>query len=140
MKTIACFSTPAEAHLALSRLMSAGIHAAIRDEFTVTLDWLYSNAIGGVKIEVVEDDVAAAREILGMPPPEEGILRCPFCGSSDTRVRVLSGFGLICLLLKLPIPMARAVVDCRVCRKTHNVPIHGGSSRPTSDSTIGRHS
>ncbi len=62
MKVVATFSTPTEAHVVLSRLESSGIDAAIRDEFTVIFDWFYSNAIGGVKIEVVEDDVAAARD------------------------------------------------------------------------------
>jgi len=126
MKTIATFSTPAEAHLALARLASAGIEAAVRDEFTVELNWLYSNAVGGVKIEVFGEDVADARAILALRPTEEGLLRCPFCGSSDTTVRVLNAFGALCIFLKLPIPMTRAVVDCRACRKTHDAAIDGG--------------
>lgn len=127
MKTIATFSTPAEAHLALARLASAGVGAAARDECIVELNWLYSNAVGGVKIEVSEEDVADARAILALRPTEEGLLRCPFCGSSDTTVRVLNTFGALCILLKLPIPMTRAMVDCRGCRKTHDVPIAGGA-------------
>jgi hypothetical protein len=130
MKTIAAFSTPMEAYLVLARLHSAGIDAVIRDEFLVTVDWFCSNAIGGVKIEVVEEDVDAAREIVRLPPPEEALLRCPYCGSSDTRVRVLSVFGAICIMLKLPIPMTRAIVDCRACRKTHDVAIDGKNDRP----------
>lgn len=134
MKTIAAFSTPTEAHLALTRLQSAGIAAAIRDEFTVTFDWFMSNAIGGVKIEVPDEEVGAALEILRLPPPEEGVLRCPYCGSSDTSVRVLSVFGAVCLVLKIPIPMTRAVVDCRSCKKTHDAAIDGktgpGAARP----------
>lgn len=125
MKTIAAFSTPAEAHVVLTRLQSAGIRAAIRDEFTVTFDWFMSNAIGGVKIEVPEDDFEAALQILALPPSDEGVLRCPYCGSSDTAVRVLSAFGVICMLLKLPIPMTRVVVDCRSCKKTHDAAIDG---------------
>jgi len=125
MKIVATFSTPAEAHVALTRLECAGLDVALRDEFVVTLSWMYSNAIGGVKLEAVEDDVADARELLALPPPEEGILRCPFCGSFETGVRVLSVFGAICIFLKLPIPMTRAVVDCRACKKTHDVAIDG---------------
>jgi hypothetical protein len=125
MKVVASFSTPAEAHVALTRLNSAGIDAAIRDEFTVTFDWLMSNAIGGVKIEVPDGDASAAREILALRPPEEGVLRCPHCGSVDTRVRVLSVFGAVCIMLKLPIPMTRAIVDCRSCRRTHDVARNG---------------
>jgi hypothetical protein len=128
MKTIAAYSTPTEAHIALTRLASAGVDAAIRDEFTVTFGWWYSNAVGGVKIEVVEDDVADAREILALLPPEEGVLRCPFCGSRDIGVRVLSVFGAVCVFFKLPIPMTRAIVDCRACRKTHDVAIDGNNA------------
>ena len=127
MKTVASFLTVAEAHVALTRLHSAGLDAVIRDEFMVTFDWLCSNAIGGVKIEVVEEDVAAAREILALPASEEGVIHCPHCGSHDTRVRVLSVWGAICLALKLPIPMTRAIVDCRRCAKTHDVAIDGRS-------------
>lgn len=49
MKKVAAFSTPAEAHVALTRLESAGIHAVVRDEFTVTFERFYSNANGGRK-------------------------------------------------------------------------------------------
>lgn len=125
MKTVAAFSTPAEAHVVLTGLESAGIQAVIRDEFTVTLDWYMSNAIGGVKIEVPEEDAVAALQILRLPPSESGVLRCPHCDSSDTSVRVLSVFGVICIVLKLPMPMTRAVVDCRRCKKTHWVAING---------------
>lgn len=125
MRIVATYSTPAEAHVLISRLASAGIDAAIRDEYTVTFNWLISNAIGGVKVEVREEDYAIAREVVASPPVEEGLLRCPYCGSSNTHVRVLNVFGAICMVLKLPIPMTRAIVDCHACRKTHDVPING---------------
>src|SRR5438874_564570 len=125
MKVVASFSTPTEAHVAMTRLASAGIYAGIRDEFTITFDWFMSNAIGGVKIEVADEDFSTARDILALPPSEEGVLGCPHCGSSDTRVRVLSVFGAVCIVLKLPIPMSRAIVDCRACSKTHDVAMNG---------------
>lgn len=125
MKIVSTYSTPAEAHLALCRLESAGIDAVIRDEFTVTFDWFYSNAIGGVKIEVVDEDAAAAREILTLPPTEDGLIRCPHCGGADSSVRVLSVFGAFCAFVGLPIPMTRAFVDCRSCKKTYDVPLNG---------------
>ncbi len=126
MKTIATFNLPVEAHLARSRLESAGIAVEIRDENFVTFYWLAANAIGGIRLDVPDEDAAAAREILALPPPEEGVLRCPHCGSSDTHVRPLSVFGGICLLLRLPIPMTLVTVDCRQCGKTFDAPIAGG--------------
>ena len=125
MKIVSTYSTPAEAHVALSRLESAGIDAVTRDEFTVTFNWFYSNAIGGVKIEVIDEDAAAAREILTLPPAEDGLIRCPHCGSADSSVRTLSVFGAFCLVFKIPIPMTRAFVDCRSCKKTFDVPLNG---------------
>ncbi len=130
MTTVATFSTPAEAHVALTRLEGSGLHAVIRDEFTVTFNWLLSNAIGGVKIDVPDEEAAAAREILALPPQEEGMLRCPHCGSSDTKVRELSAFGAICLVLKLPYPIRHVAVDCRTCGKEFEVPIGGKGGQP----------
>ena len=125
MRVVATYSTPAEAHVALSRLESAGIQAAVRDEFTVTFNWLYSDAVGGVKLEVPDDDAPDAREILALPAPEPGLIQCPHCGSPHASVRTLSVFGAFCLLLKIPIPMTRAFVDCRSCGKTYDVPLNG---------------
>lgn len=127
---VARYSTPAEAHVVLTRLQSAGLSATIQDEFTVQFNWLLSDAIGGVKIVVPSAEAAEARALLSLPPSEPGMLACPRCGSSDTHVRVLNVFGAICLVLKLPIPMIRAVVDCRSCHRSFDAPLRGG---PTGD-------
>jgi len=64
MIVVATFSKPEEAHLLRMRLEAGGINAFIRDENTIQMDWLYSNALGGVRVEVAEEDEAAARELL----------------------------------------------------------------------------
>ncbi|MBS0664549.1 MAG: DUF2007 domain-containing protein [Verrucomicrobia bacterium] len=64
MQTIASFSQPVEAHLLRTRLEAEGIPAYIRDENLVTLDWLYSNAVGGVKVDVADEDYERAVAIL----------------------------------------------------------------------------
>lgn len=127
MKIISTYSTPAEAHVAMTRLESAGIEAVVRDELTVTFDWFYSNAIGGVKIAVVEEDEQAAREILDLPATEDGLIHCPHCGSADSSVRQLSAFGAICAVVGLPIPQTRVIVDCRSCKKWYDLPRSGKS-------------
>jgi len=58
------FSTPHEAHLACSVLHGAGLEANVADEHIVTADWFLSNAVGGVKVMVREDDLETARELL----------------------------------------------------------------------------
>jgi hypothetical protein len=64
MVVVATFSKPEEAHLLRMRLEAGGIQAFLRDENTIQVDWLYSNALGGVRVEVADEDVAATRELL----------------------------------------------------------------------------
>lgn len=70
MKTIASFSAPIEAHMLISRLEGNGIPAFIRDEHMVSLDWLASNAIGGVKVDVGDDDYERALELIAAGPAD----------------------------------------------------------------------
>ncbi|MFT4175098.1 MAG: DUF2007 domain-containing protein [Luteolibacter sp.] len=60
MKTVASFSTAEDAHLFRTYLASEGIEAFLRDEFTVQLCWQYSNAIGGVRVVVADEDAEEA--------------------------------------------------------------------------------
>src|SRR5438128_460302 len=62
--TIAQCNLPVEAYAIRLRLESAGIAVVLADEFTVTMDWLLSNAIGGIKVQVPEEDVRRANRIL----------------------------------------------------------------------------
>ena len=54
-----------DAALAKSMLDSAGIECVLGDEATVRMDWLWSNAVGGVKVWVKEKDLAEAKALLG---------------------------------------------------------------------------
>jgi hypothetical protein len=58
------FSHPHEAHLACSALEAAGIHARLADDHIVAANWLYSNAVGGVKVLVRVEDAPAAQAVL----------------------------------------------------------------------------
>ncbi len=81
-----------EALLAKGGLESADIECFFDDENIVRLDWFISNAVGGIKLLVKPEDVAAANEILdsGIPSsfdvPDIGEYnqpRCPQCDSMD---------------------------------------------------------
>jgi hypothetical protein len=48
----------------LQRLEAEGIRAYLQDEHTVTINPLFSNAIGGIKLMVHEAQVARAQELL----------------------------------------------------------------------------
>lgn len=68
MKTIATFTDPMGAHLLIARLEGSGVRAYIRDENMVAVDWLYANAIGGVKVDVADEDLERALELLADEP------------------------------------------------------------------------
>ncbi len=104
MTTVATFSKPEEAHLFRMRLEAAGIPAFVQDEHLVQMDWLYSNAIGGVRVQIADEDVSAAREFLAADTEQKPVdavdVLCPACGSSDTkpdeRPRRLAFLSLLC--------------------------------------------
>jgi len=64
MVVVSAFTSVHEAHLARSVLQAAGIEATVADEHLVSMYWLYSNAIGGVKVLVPEAQAQDAREVL----------------------------------------------------------------------------
>jgi hypothetical protein len=70
MRTLATFSHPDQAHLLRMRLEGCGIVAHVRDENMVALDWLASLAIGGVKVDVADEDYEQARLVLDEPAPQ----------------------------------------------------------------------
>src|SRR5690349_2384905 len=88
LKTIATFSKPEEAHLFRTRLEAAGIPAYVQDEHFIQMNWLYSNAVGGVRVQIADEDLDAAREFLANDSPQSPSdavdVVCPKCGSHDT--------------------------------------------------------
>lgn len=62
--TIATFSNAVDAHIIMGRLETEGIHCFLKDEHTVTANPMYEIAYGGIKLQVAERDVDAAKEIL----------------------------------------------------------------------------
>jgi tetratricopeptide (TPR) repeat protein len=72
--TVATFSAAPPAHIVRGRLEAEGLYAVVADENTVNANWFYSNFVGGVKVQVPESQVEAARRILhtrpGPLPPE----------------------------------------------------------------------
>ena len=69
MRTLAAFNHADQAHLLRMRLEGCGIPAHVRDENMVTLDWLASLAVGGVKVDVADEDYPAALEVLAEDEP-----------------------------------------------------------------------
>ena len=89
--TVRQYRDPFEASIAKSVLDSAGIFSFLKDENTVRLDWGYSQAIGGIRLQVRPEDLEAAEAVLAQPIPpviksDSGDYeqpRCPSCQSLD---------------------------------------------------------
>ena len=64
LQTIAAYQYVAEAELLQTKLEAEGIDAYLADGNLVAMDWLMSNAVGGVKVQVAAKDVAAARLVV----------------------------------------------------------------------------
>jgi len=62
--TIATFTYPHEAALLKGRLESDGISSNLKDEHTIGANPLYSPALGGVKVQVHENDIKIVIPIL----------------------------------------------------------------------------
>jgi hypothetical protein len=111
---VASFSQPVEAHLARTKLESEGIPCVVGDENLVRVDWLLSNAVGGVKLMVPAGELERAREALRPRPrlvvvsndPPEGEMICPRCHSDDVYYsrfnRRIAGFFILLLGFLIP--------------------------------------
>ena len=72
------------ANIILTKMQAAGIECYLLDEFTVTIDPLLSNAIGGIKLVVRENDETRARNLLRQFDKEyQQAATCPNCGSNN---------------------------------------------------------
>jgi hypothetical protein len=133
MKLIASYSKPEEAYLAASLLEGNGIAVNVRDADTVGNYWMYSNAVGGVKLEVADADEARAREVLNLPGEANGLLVCPHCGSGKVRMRQMNLITAMSLALGVMLPFATKKIDCMDCAKSFEFkPRHGGADTEAS--------
>lgn len=60
-----------QAFVEKSVLEDAGIECFLQDDNVVRMDWLWSNAMGGIKLLVREKDAEEALKLLSQSPPDE---------------------------------------------------------------------
>ncbi len=89
--TIAAYSYSSEAQIIKGRLEADGITVYLSDEFTIDTDPLVSQAIGGVKIKVPQDQAEKAigilKSISKFSLSDEGIaINCPNCNSNNVEL------------------------------------------------------
>lgn len=89
------FENPPQAYLVRERLVVEGIESFLVDEHYVGIDWLLSNALGGVRLVVGREDAVSAAEMLedfdqggvdyepaeDQPPLGAPWRECPHCGA-----------------------------------------------------------
>lgn len=85
-KTIARFQYSTEAQIIKGRLEAEGIEVFLQDHLTIDTDPLVSNAIGGVKLKVLTQDVLKAKHVLNSInqyslDDEGNPITCPECKS-----------------------------------------------------------
>ena len=81
--TVRTFYNSFKANIILTKLENEGIACYLKDDVTVIMDPIISNAIGGIKLQVKEEDAEAALALL-QQFDEEYIqsVKCPRCGKA----------------------------------------------------------
>lgn len=123
--TLEVYDNYVSAHIVKSRLEHEGIMSYIKDEQTVTMNWMWSNAIGGIKLQVLKSDEARARELLAADEvvyeasiehdayrtedksqfdPNNKI--CIYCGSKNTKAETYRKDWAYTFMLLLGFPIA----------------------------------
>ncbi|MTI29386.1 DUF2007 domain-containing protein [Xanthovirga aplysinae] len=128
--TIATFQNPVQANIYKGKLEAANIYCFLADENIVSVNWLFSNAIGGIKLQVAEKDAEKAKLLLednpkNAPSPEEdesinpskNTVQCPKCRSLNIRKEKFSkevaSWSLI--FLGFPLPFFSKTHHCFDC-------------------------
>ncbi|MEP7143365.1 MAG: hypothetical protein ABI707_10865 [Ferruginibacter sp.] len=82
--TVKTFENYFSANIILTKLHAAGVECYLKDEYTVTLDPILSNAIGGIKLVVKKSDESMVKQLLDTYESEYvKAATCPKCGSND---------------------------------------------------------
>jgi hypothetical protein len=117
--TIRKFRDLPEAFIARSVLENAGIECFLQDENTIRMEWLWSNMMGGARLQVAIEDETAATEALSQPIPASFAIdsepdfvqpQCPKCGSLNVepndRGRKVAATSVMFLSQLFPIVVA----------------------------------
>ena len=130
---VGAFVDQPSAELARARLLLEGIESNLRDQYVIGVNWLYSTAIGGVKLEVAEAQSEEAVRILADEQGsllegegEVGVTLCASCGAREVvpyrPLRIVAALTLfpawpLALVIGLPFVDWRARWRCLNCRR-----------------------
>lgn len=116
-----------EALIARAKLDSQQIWCVLSDENIVRLNWFISNAVGGLRLQVADDDAELAFALLSEEIPETFTAEeigeayrqpdCPQCASRDVSFKPLhEGLALVCVqFLAVPVWFSKKLWECEDC-------------------------
>jgi hypothetical protein len=117
--TVDRFFHPTDAHIAAGKLESEGIPVFLLGINHASANWLLSNALGGIRLQVPASQVEAARQLLAQiaEPSDAGEIECPECGGSDTTAMSNSRkiAFLAVHLFSIPLPWHTNRRHCQSC-------------------------
>ncbi|HTO36420.1 MAG TPA: DUF2007 domain-containing protein [Flavobacterium sp.] len=115
MITIARFQYTSEAIIIQGRIETEGIRTFLADSLTIDTDPLVSNAIGGVKLQVWEEDIEKAKAILDeisrySVDNNGNAIQCPKCKNNKVEMvssisDIKSFFAFMVGLFSLSLPL-----------------------------------
>ncbi len=128
--TIASYQDLPLAELARAKLESEGIYCHLLNKYHIGLNWLYSQALGGIKIQVRSEDKELAQQVLAkdesdllenekleFPEVKENDL-CIYCGSEHLELIKYSRLsGVLMVLTQLPLLFWGTRFRCKDCGK-----------------------
>ena len=117
-KVLTTFPYSTEAQITKSKLESEGISVMLLDEKTIDSDPLISQAIGGVKLLVADDDFPKAVDIFNEIRPYEldtngNPIHCPSCNSSHILIAPLERKNLFHMLFPFFEKTKHICNDCK---------------------------
>jgi hypothetical protein len=114
-----------EAMMARATLDSAGIQCAVLDENIIRMNWLGSNAFGGLKLAVRQEDAETALDVLEQAIPDQIQLdgqetyeqrRCPNCSALDIQFEEFDKkWSAAALWVNLPLLISTKRWRCNAC-------------------------
>ncbi len=120
--TIHSYDNYISAHIAMGRLEEDNIKCWLKDEYTITIDPILTNAIGGIKLMVASQQAERAVSILRKLENEHKALHpCPECNSLNIELVstprkasnwVSAIFGFLFTSYAMPVEKVMHCFDC----------------------------